>query len=205
MMIPNYDSKTFIVRRKAFLDWLSVNMNYGIKFIENNSKYIRDKFQARYEGLKVCEMHQKDDEESTSTKDEYYNGYFNPRWNTRRVLDTELRIEFDNEFRLKNIRAFWDTCINLKERGIHFATFYAIGMRSPHIVIYDFLPPGLEPEVAKKARIAFCRKVVPMNAIGYLDTGLLDTGHKVCLEFSKHWRYGTMLRLMFEEVPGVDR
>lgn len=181
MIIKQYNDKTNLQRRKEFIDWL------GVRTIPH---------------LKLCEMVEFDGEVS-STKDDVYNGpaFFNPMWNTRYLMPTELRIEFDHKDLSVNLNFFYTTCINLIKANIHYCTFYAVGQRCPHIIIYDLLPEeGLTLLQKKKARELFCKKVVPMEAMYYLDRGLLGP-HKVCLEFAKHWRHQTVFDLMFEHVP----
>jgi hypothetical protein len=205
----SYDELPFIEKRHKFLNWLLMRRLWDVEKIPIKDKIARACHRSDYvlnyvSPIVVNEQHRTDKEDSFE-KDERFDGMnFNPSWNTRRVQPTEIIIEFDNEFQIKNIRWFYDTAINLIQNKIHFVVFYAVGMKCPHIRIYDLLPEDLDDDIAKEVRLIFARSVVPMDAMSYLDKGLLSTGHKCQLEFAKHWKYNSMFKLMAEHLPSFS-
>lgn len=213
-IVSKYEGLNFLEKRQVILGWL---LNFSpfetesfpikneiSKGINNRFSFSKKNHYVNYKGMKVNEQHEVDGE-CISKQDEYFDGLnFNVLWNTRRIFPTEIRIEFESMLFTDNLKHFYDTCLNLIKQKIHFCAFYSLGQKCPHIIIYDLLPNGLDDDVSYQTRLLFCRLVVPMNSLAYLDLGMLRTGHKCQLEFSKHWRHGTMFKLLFEHIPGEE-
>lgn len=206
----NYELLTNIERRQEHLNFLLRFCPIEIKHIPIKSDWVKW-FYAHSEGhliecrpnyeqkIKVYSLTNPNEEPLEA--DFYDRTNFKKEWNLREILETELVIEFDAlpEIALK---ACYTTCINLINDKMHFVVFYAEGMRCPHIHLYDFLPlEELTPEQQKWVRLSYCNKVVDWADLRYLDRSLMETGHTISLEFSKHFRHGKMLKLMFEHVP----
>ena len=139
-------------------------------------------------------MHLKADK-VCSSKDETY-CYFNKYCNTRYIFPTEWICEFDIDHDTA-ILACCATIVNLLNQGYQFSVWYAEGMRSPHIHIYDLLPEDIDKRKQVLLRKKFAEKIIPKEYFKYVDKALFNN-HKVCLEFAKHWKYGTHLKLLFE-------
>lgn len=138
---------------------------------------------------------------TTSTYNQTYGGYLERPYNCRMIFETECIIEIESDDRELNFKGTIETCINLIKDKIHFAVFYAEGMRSPHIRIYDLLPLNLTSIEARTARKRFTLMYVPMKYHGVIDTSLFSR-HKICLEFADHYKYNTPLNLLFEYGAG---
>lgn len=186
MIVPNHKQETYAKAREKFLDYWAI----------------------RVFDLKTCEMGLATGEVK-STNDSLYN-FFNPNHNTRHIFPTEWVCEFDkptnstltneefqNEF---SIIATCQVCLNLIDMKIHFSVWFADNMESPHVRIYDLLPECLPEQQQRKLREMFMKKVVPYEFQPFFDKALLSR-HKVCLEWSKHWKYGTHLNLILEYKP----
>lgn len=166
-------------------------------------KDILDYLARKIYPLKLSELKIGLDGQVYSSKDDTYAGrpFFNEFWNTRYLLPTELRIEFDTSNWTEMIKALYDTWSNLEDAGIHFAVFFAEGQRSPHIIIYDLLPENSLTELQrKKSRELFAKKVVPKRYWSIVDKKLFGN-HKVQLEFALHWKYNSMFLLIYESIP----
>lgn len=190
MIVKNYENKTWIERREAFLDYCS-SQQYNPQF-------------------KVCQMWIESDVVNSTSSEVYC--YFNPNINTRNVLNTEVDIEFDkpvnwnmsNEefFNEYSLPAICKTSLNLISKQIHFTIWYADFMESPYIRIYDIIPEEIPNKVRVHIRKLFIESVVPAEYFHLLDKSFFHN-KKICLEFSKHWKYRTMLKLILEYIPEV--
>lgn len=147
--------------------------------------------------LYVCNM-QVINNEVFSSRDEIHDGlYFGfPSFNTRYLFPTEWCLEFDTDH-ITAIKCCCASILNLINQDYHFCVWYAEGMRSPHIRIYDLLPEDMNEEIKFMARKKFTEAIVPKEYWPYVDWGLMKR-HKLCLEFAKHWHYNTHLKLLFE-------
>lgn len=125
---------------------------------------------------------------------------YNPKWNTRNILLSECVIEIEGKNFDENIKGTWDTCINLIKRKICFSVFYAVGMRTPHIHIYDIFQEV--EDWAEKEMVAnlFINQVVSLEYRHLVDRNLLGH-HTIALEYAKHWRTGQIKKLLFEHRP----
>ena len=95
--------------------------------------------------------------------------------------------------------------LNLIKAKIHFAVFYALGQKCPHIIIYDFMQLNELTKIARrKARELFCSNFVPFEYYYQIDKSLFSE-HKVCLEFRGHWRYHTIFNLITEWLPQEEK
>ncbi len=134
---------------------------------------------------------------------EVYSGLnFDRLWNTRDILIDEAVFEFEKGINWReNIQAFWDAIQSLIRWEVHFAAFYAQGMRAPHIHAYGLFP-NVEDWAEKELTYhLFCQKVFPIEIRHLLDTALAGQ-QTIALEFSKHWRSGRIKKLLFEYTPG---
>lgn len=178
------DKPEFQIKRNRFLDWLSVN-------------YFQD-------NLRVLEMH-RIGESIVKSRYEKYN-FFNPLHNVRTKINSETCLEIDKLNFEKTIALMIEIIFSLIRNNIHFVVFYAEGQRSPHIRIYDFEELNeLNPQQRIKAQILFWRKHVPFGCFQYIDSGVFVDEHELQLEFSPHYKYGTMFELLFEYVPGENK
>ena len=167
-------------KRNKFLNWLS--MNY---FLDD---------------LRVFEMYMIDNDIVKTSYDKYQ--FFNPLHNTRTKINSETCLEIDKLDFDKTIALMCEIILSLMRDKIHFAVFYARHQRSPHIRIYDFEELNeLNPQQRIKAQILFWRKHVPFGCFQYIDTGIFVDEHELQLEFSPHWKYGSIFDLLFEYVP----
>jgi len=124
-------------------------------------------------------------------------------YNTRTKLNSETCLEIDKLPFDKSIAVILEVVLSLMRNNIHFAVFYADGQRSPHIRIYDFDEMNeLNTQQRIKAQILFWRQHVPFGCFQYVDTGIFIDEHELQLEFSPHWKYGTIFDLLSEFIPG---
>lgn len=136
---------------------------------------------------------------------EHFNGLnFNPSWDTRDILLDEIILELEKGTPEQNARATFETILNLQKLQIEFYVFYAEGMRTPHIHIYGMLPEVCDWVEKELACLIFARKVVPMEYFHLLDTALFSQ-HTISLEFSKHYKHGTMLRCIWSYSPKEEK
>jgi len=200
----DYYSMNFLEKRKEFLRFLQRICNYSLRRQEfKNSAGYKTEIIDYDSELKFYKM-QKEEEGFFLPQDDQGNylgeGFdysFNSEWDTRNILLSEGVIEIEKGDWKINIKGFWDTCINLIKNKIHFAVFYAEGMRTPHIHIYDLFPDCKDWAEKEMAMAIFCRKIVPFEYFHLIDTALWGE-HPIALEFSKHYKYGTMNKLLFE-------
>ena len=200
-IISNYDELNFLERRKAFLDWRLLKSDPVIywKKIKNEIAIACNGGKDKLYYCNSCDV--ATIKEGKVIDEDYYTGYnFDKSWNTRFIDPKEIVIEFDTPLE-QSINMFYDTAMSLVKGKFHFIVFYAAGMRCPHIRIYDLLPDGLTLDEQYNARSLFVRKIVDWAYLQYLDYTLLNTGQTIQLEFSKHFKYGTMFKLLFEHVP----
>jgi hypothetical protein len=148
--------------------------------------------------LKVCHMSKDNFEE-----DEIYN-YYNPKYNTRYILDNEICIEVEwKENNLENqnkgITATTETCLNLINAGVKFSVWYSNEMKTPHIRIHEIKELGETKDPLKKKLIrqTFSKKFVPFVYHAQIDSSLFSR-HKIQLEYANHWKYGTPFEMLFE-------
>ena len=186
---------------KQFCDKLIVQSEYDIYWIEVYSKFYDKVFkQPRYKcktEFAIISLNSEGVYEHTEF--EQYTGLnFNPAWNLRLINSQEIQFDFDGETWKDNIDAFYTTCQNLLKDNLNFSCFYAEGMRSPRIIIYDLLPPGLDEAMQNLARLKFARKYVPFEYFHILDKCMLETGQPCALEFAPHFKYGTLFKPIME-------
>ena len=124
--------------------------------------------------------------------------------NTRTQMLTETRAEIDKLPYEKALKVLGEIIEQLKRLKVHFAVFYAEGGRSPHIIIYDLDIGELSPYKRLRERARFWRAVSPFF-FHYLDHGLFDDEHLVPLEFSPHWKHGSVFDLVFEWIPEEEK
>ena len=110
------DSKELQTKRRDFLGWL-MGWNF-IKPIETIEMYPGEKEPLKSE----WEIPQ----------------YLNKFHNTRKKIHSETLCETDKLQGDKMMFFICETIASLIRNDIHFVVFYAEGMRSPHIRIYDF-------------------------------------------------------------------
>lgn len=134
---------------------------------------------------------------------EMYDTYsFNSLWNTRDILLNEGVIEIEGKNFEENIKGTWDTCINLIKNKIRFSVFYAEGMRTPHIHIYNLFE-GIQDWAEKElAMNLFVNKIVSIEFKHLVDRNLCGN-HTIALEYAKHWRTGHVKKLLFEHNPEI--
>ena len=194
MIVENYKTKTWREARKEFLDYW---------FIHHPMKLGKKSWsRIEYIGFEVCIMYENYGNVTSTSNESYL--YFNPAYNTRTNFDTEWDCEFDHENHEWNVKAICLVCLNLIHQEYHFSVWYAQGMKSPYIRIYDLLPEGLTERQRVSARKQFSKEVVPSHLWKYLDKSFFHRT-KICLEFSKHWRYRTHLKLLFEYLPNKTK
>lgn len=177
----NLDEETLKKQRK-FMDWLVVhNYNPDVKFLE------------MYPG--------EEDTIKSFPEMQYPNKYVN----TRTKILSSTRAEIDSLEFEKAMQIICSIIQSLMTHKIHFAVFYAIGQRSPHVIIYDFEElKELDPFQRIKAQIEFWRKIAPWS-FHYLDKGVFEDDHLVPLEFSIHWKYKTLFDLIMEWKPEEEK
>lgn len=199
----NWSKLTFKDKRKAFLDWRFLKLPVEVEPYLSKSPYLYGRNKELYNAitsLQLCILTIKGEEINQSEIETYDPYYFNPEWNTRLVGAVDFILEFDTDFITSSI-AMSKVVEQLQKLNQHFSLWYADGMRSHHLRIYDLLPPDLDPEVAKQTRKHLAQQITDWADWQYIDYALFENDHTVCLEFSKHWRYGTMLKLVHEFVP----
>ena len=196
-----YESISFLDKRKFFLNSLLKNCDYQVTWSENKSKYVPY-------GTKnvsyVPEFQLYTLDGDSLSEPEFFDGFnFNPNWNTRDILLDEAVIEIEHKTDLNlNWLGTMETIWNLQKEKIHFAVFYAEGMRSPHIHIYGLFKDVQDWAEKEMAMAVFCRKIIPFEFFHLADRNLWGQ-HTIALEFSKHYRTGNMLKLLYEYVPEV--
>ena len=117
---------------------------------------------------------------------------YNPEhsYKHRQGMPNEIRIEFDNEDKLKNWKAIMETSYNLWQEDYSFAVFYVEGGRSPHIHIYDVDElDTLDLNKRNEYRRLFLKKICPIGSNP--DFALCDEKHLCALEFVPHFKYGS--------------
>lgn len=194
----NHSNKqTFLELRQAFLDWLVCLSPAQLWRCKRYTK--KDAFRTSWvDYISPIKLATLSKDGILSDWETYAQGNeFNQAWNTRQVQPTELVIEFDCP-QDKAFRFLAQAYYALIAKGYSFSVWYAEGQRCPHIRIYDFLPDDLTEKQANIARIFFCRNLLDFDAHPFLDYHLLETGHSVQLEYSKHWHYGTMFKKVLE-------
>lgn len=129
---------------------------------------------------------------------------FNPFWNMRTKLDSEMIFEIDKLPWQQMINIFYEVCAALERRGLHYAVFYAAGGRSPHIRIYDFKELcDLNPYQREQAQLDFWQTLIPgLDLTKVMDKSVLEDGHTLALEFAPHFKHGTPFNLLWEYIPG---
>lgn len=120
---------------------------------------------------------------------------FNPTWNNRDILLSEGVLEIEAPNFETSIKGTWDTCINLIRRKIRFSVYYAQGMRTPHIHIYDLFPDALDWAEKELAMNLFANQVVSLEYRHFLDRNLFSQ-HSIALEYAKHYRTGYVKKLL---------
>lgn len=180
-LASKYDNETYQKLRDKLLGWLSVN-NWN-------------------PSISTCEMYPDKKGDIIKSQEQVYN-YFNKNHNTRTKIPSETCLEIDKLPFNKTIAIICEVCLSLIRSMFHFAVFYAEGARSPWIKIYDFEEmTELNPLQRLKVQISFWKKHVPYGAFRFVDTGIFDDEHLLCLEFAPHWKYGTIFNLLFEWIP----
>jgi hypothetical protein len=206
----SYESLTFLQKRQAFLSSQIKEVDYKNVFFENKCKYLskrkpQEQHNINYETIysypKVYILKPNETGEFELSAGEYFNGSnFNPDWNTRDIFLSEGVIEIEKGNRQTNLKGTYDTCLNLIKYKIHFAVFYAEGMRTPHIHIYEIFKDCEDWAIKELSMALFCRQVVPFEFFHLIDTALFGQ-HTIALEFSKHYKYSFMNKLLFEHMP----
>lgn len=179
------DTEALQLKRRAWLDKLSA---------WNTDPYI-----------KVLEMYPQPNDDPIKSKIESYQ-FFNPNHNTRTKTNSETCLEIDKLPFEQTIPIICEICSALIRLNFHFAVFYSEGGRSPHIRIYDFEElRDLNAFQRVKAQVVFWRKIVPFGLFHYVDTGVFDDEHFLCLEFAPHWKHHNPFNLLFEWIPEQPR
>lgn len=177
----NQDSKELQEKRMKFLDWLIVQEINIPQVLEMYPKKIKSKKQIPqyFHEIKFC--------------------------NTRTQLTTETRVEIDKLSFEDSTKILCEVMLSLIRKKIHFFVFYAEGQRSFHVIIYDF---GQLAELKQfqrtKAQAKFWRWIAPFS-FHLFDHSIWDSEHYVPLEFSTHWKYGTLFNLLFEYKPQEEK
>ncbi len=192
---------TMEAERERFVEWIN-NDTIGD---EKHYKINEGKFSEILvydNGLRFCEMWKIDGEVIRGELEKYC--FFDKTFNTRTKRNAETCLEIDKLDFEKSWNIICEVVLSLMRNDIHFAVFYAKGQRSPHIRIYDFEELELlNPKQRIKAQIEFWRRHVPFGCFQYIDSGMFVDKHTLQLEFSIHWKYRTMFKLLFEYVPEV--
>lgn len=179
-LVKEKDTSELFQKRKDFTGWL-MGWNY-----ENP--------------IMTCEIYQAQERVISSTPE--IPQYLNKFHNTRLKIDSETICETDKLQGEKMMFFICETIASLIRNKIHFAVFYAEGMRSPHIKIYDFEELRMLNQMQRvKAQVEFWRRHIPFGLFQFCDTGLFMDNHTLPLEFSIHWKYGTPYNLLFEYLP----
>lgn len=209
--IDKYRNLTFIEKRETFLRKLISICNYETKKYEiinpiaitcnKGDKFTCNKFDKFYSNyipeFKLYTLQGKEE----LPNGEYFDGLnFKKEWDTRDILLSEAVLEIEKGNWETNIKGFWETVKNLTRLNIEFFVFYTEGMRTPHIHIYNLFPNVFDWAEKEMCMGIFCRKVVPLEYFHLIDTALWGE-HGISLEFSKHYKYGTMNRLIWWNIP----
>lgn len=136
----------------------------------------------------------------------YYNGLnFELDWDTRDILLSEGILELEKGTPEENYLATRETIINLHELRIGFAVFYAEGMRTYHIHLYNLFPNAQDWAEKNAAMAFFAQRIVPEKYHRLLDTALFEE-HTIALEFAKHHRTKHIKKLIlyYEPLDEVD-
>ena len=190
--ILEYRKKNQSDKVQEFFDWLNVNFcDYG-KSTKRTKGFIFP-INCYNPKLKKFEM--------WNFEDVVIKNFESKTPNTRTKVNSETCLEID---RLPKDKAFNIICkaiLSLIENKYNFFVWYAKGMRSPHIRIYDFDELcDLNPKQRIKAQLLFWRKIIPFN-IQDIDLGIFVDDHPLQMEYTIHWKHRTKFDLLFEYRP----
>lgn len=218
----DYSLLNFRNKRKAFLNFLLRMADCRLEKVEVKTEWLRSymqkmegrTFQCNYiPNFQVYTLSKNQEGDFELSDPEYFDGYnFNPLWDTRDILLSEAVIEIEsadkNKTQGQNDLISWEgtleTIWSLQKHKIHFAVFYAEGMRTPHIHIYELFKDVQDWAEKEMAMALFCRKVIPFEYFHLADRNLWGQ-HTIALEFAKHYRAGHIKKLLFEYLPEVQQ
>lgn len=211
--LEDYSKMTFLERREAICRWHLSRARFDI------SKYkISDKWAVILNKMLNKKHNKKGNPEEYANYNSqlyFYTGKdeagkevfdgtnFNKDWLLRKILiqDGVFEVEKKDDVNF-NIAGTWAIAENLMKLGIEFYIFWHEGGRAPHIHIYNLFPRVDSWAEKEMHANIFANKIVPSKYLPYLDRSLFGE-QQIALEFSKHFKNGTMNKLLFwnEEKP----
>lgn len=199
-LLENYGNLTFIERREAVCRWLLSRAPFKVEWYECQTLskgFSHNKIRYANYISQLCFYTGKDGQGK-----ETFNGLnFNKDWVLRDILIQDLVIEIESEDQNFNLLGTLAVCDNLQKLGVEFYVFDHQG-RAPHIHVYNIFP-SVDNWVEKELLSAlFVMKVTPSEYYPFVDKSLFGE-QQIALEFSKHFKNGTMNRLIMFHKPEV--